>query len=100
MKTKVEVRAKALELAVTISAAQLESGNDTGSIIGVAKLYEEYILGNAELPECEPSAEVMVRRMMPSITALYKDIDATLKTPPTAMGIVNEYFANIKKDGE
>lgn len=85
MKTKVEVRAKALELAVTISAAQLESGNDTGSIIGVAKLYEEYILGDAELPENEMSPDKILNHTVSAVTALYKDIERPFSGRPMTM---------------
>lgn len=71
MKTKVEVRAKALELAVKITTAQIENGYDGSNVRGVAELYEKYILGDADLPEREESIESQIGDVIEQIKKLY-----------------------------
>lgn len=71
MKTKIEVRAKALELAVKITTAQIDNGYDGSYVRELAELYEKYILGDADLPECEESVEVQTRRALEQMKDLY-----------------------------
>ena len=91
MKTKIEVRAKALELAVTFCKGITMSDEIA---LRCAKNFEPYLLGDVDIPECEPSAEVMMRRMMPSITALYNEIKTDAIKDSAAMSIEGESLQN------
>lgn len=102
MKTRVEVRARALELAVlcekAIADPILEIDN-TDSTINIAKRFEKYILGDAELPECELSTEEAAKWLLKQTKELYESF-AKNPSYPSAMGIVDESFAKVKRDGE
>lgn len=102
MKTKIEVRAKALELAMLQGKAfddPVLNIDRVDTVINTADRFEKYILGDAELPECELSTEEAAKWLLKQTKELYESFT---KTPsyPSAMGIVDEYFAKTKKDGE
>ena len=70
MKTKVEVRAKALELAIEIYKANRNDARVIDIIEG-AKCLEEYIVGSANLPECEESIESQIGGIVGQVRKLY-----------------------------
>lgn len=70
MKTKVEVRAKALDLALECYKAN-SSGVRIIDIIEGAKHLEEYIVGSANIPECEDSIESQIGGIVEQVRKLY-----------------------------
>lgn len=70
MKTKVEVRAKALDLALECYKAN-RSDVRIIDIIEGAKYLEEYIVGGANIPECEESIESQIRGIVEQVRKLY-----------------------------
>lgn len=65
IKSKIDAREKALELAVRLAASgELPSIN---CINGVADGFAQYIIGSAELPETEPSAEDLALKTMEAV---------------------------------
>ena len=65
IKSKIDAREKALELAVKLAAQyKLPSGC---SIRDVADEFAQYIIGSAELPETEPSAEDLALKTMEAV---------------------------------
>lgn len=71
MKTKVEVRAKALELAITIAVAQIKAGIDGVNVEAATRSYEAYILGDVDLPEREESIESHIGDVIAQVKKLY-----------------------------
>lgn len=49
IKSKIDARERALELAVKCFDVQSEFG--TSNVVGFASVFEQYLIGNAELPE-------------------------------------------------
>lgn len=75
IKSKIDARERALELAVKCFDAQSKFG--ASNVVGFANVFEQYLIGDAELPETEPSTEEVTKRSLEHILELYK----TTSTP-------------------
>lgn len=56
IKSKIEAREKAMELAVPLAIALL-NGDQTVNLVSLADEIKNYIIGDTELPEAETSVE-------------------------------------------
>lgn len=67
IKSKIEARERALELAVeTFKGSNRFSHND---VLEVSKYYTDFLIGEAELPEKEPSIEEITAKSIEKIMA-------------------------------
>lgn len=57
IKSKIDARERALELAVKCFDAQSKFG--TSSVVGFANVFERYLIGDAELPETQSDTELV-----------------------------------------
>lgn len=58
IKSKIEAREKAMELAVPLAIALL-NGNDSVNLVSLADEIKDYIIGDAELPETQSDTELV-----------------------------------------
>lgn len=80
IKSKIEARQEALSLAVTMASHRAEITEN--AIITLAKLFEEYIIGGAELPEQPEDSNKMLKDYLDKMS------DAILKREkPSDYGI-------------
>lgn len=57
IKSKIDARERALELAVKSFDSQ--SVSKASNVVGFAKTYEQYLIGDAELPEVQSDTELV-----------------------------------------
>lgn len=88
IKSKIEAREKAMELAVPLAIALLD-GSQTVNLVSLADEIKDYIIGDTELPEAEPSAEDL------TLKAIQQVVEATKSTYPSPAWAVN-----VKTDTE
>lgn len=88
IKSKIEAREKAMELAVPLAIALL-NGDQTVNLVSLADEIKNYIIGDTELPEAEPSVEEL------TLKAIQQVVDATKPTYPSPAWAVN-----VKTDTE
>lgn len=87
IKSKIEARERALELAIEWRKA-LPDGS--GTTMGMAKEFAEFLLGDAELPEVEPSIEEITAK------SIEKLISATNVQSLGTMGVIGSFDKNNK----
>lgn len=88
IKSKIEAREKAMELAVPLAIALL-NGSQTVNLVSLADEIKDYIIGDTELPEAEPSAEEL------TLKAIQRVVEATKSAYPSPAWAVN-----VKTDTE
>lgn len=74
IKSKIDARERALELAVEFCKGQ--TGSDE-LVVRCAEGFKSFLIGDAELPETEPSTEEVTKRSLEHILEIYK----TTSTP-------------------
>lgn len=65
IKSKIDAREKALELAVNFAVRCV--GAQSGDVINVADEFEKYLISSADLPETAPSAEDLALKTMEAV---------------------------------
>lgn len=70
MNSKIEARIEAVKLALNVEGVTSEN------IIEVSEKIASFIIGNAELPDKDPS-EDMQKRMMDMVTGAYNNLSAS-----------------------
>ena len=70
MNSKIEARIEAVKLALNVEGVTSEN------IIEVSERIASFIIGNAELPDKDPS-EDMQKRMMDMVTGAYNNLSAS-----------------------
>lgn len=98
MKTRVEVRAKALDLALECYKMN-RSDVCIIDIIEGAKCLEEYIVGGANIPECEDSIESQIGGIVERVRKLYDaaGLGGCNATPVNVGEIEKMVIANNRK---
>jgi hypothetical protein len=87
IKSKIEARERALELAIEWRKALPDS---CGTTMNMAKEFATFLLGDADLPEVEPSIEEITAK------SIEKLISATNMQSLGAMGIIGSFDKNNK----
>lgn len=82
IKSKIEAREKAMELAMPLAIALL-GGDKPVNFVALADEIKDYIIGDTELPETEPSAEELTMR------AIQQVVEATKSSYPNPAWAVN-----------
>lgn len=69
IKSKIDARERALELAVNCFDVKDKFG--ASNVVGFAKAFEQYLIGDADLPETEPTAEDVATKAIERLLSAY-----------------------------